>query len=308
MIHVLTVIAPLFLIIFASALLRKFGNVGSEWSKALNEFALKVGLPALVFSSLLKASFSIKLEASLIVVNSLFILFSFFLIVVIRKVFRIEKKMFLTLFICFVFHNIAYLGIPFLTSVFGDRIVPQASLITAIYLFWVFTIGVGVLDYYSNENKQDVIKDVFKNLVRNPLLIAVALSLFIVAFNIPIPAIVLKSLDMVSSSVTPIVLVVIGLFLGGSEIGKMSQWWPALLFSLLILWVAPSIFYFALKLFGFNPLNFSASIIEAATPLAITPFALSGKYGLDRDFIARSIILSTVLSVVSLSFWVSFLR
>ncbi len=42
-------------------------------------------------------------------------------------------------------------------------------------------------------------------------------------------------------------------------------------------------------------------------PLAITPFALADKYNLDKDFIARSIILSTILSAISLPFWISLL-
>ena len=105
MIQILTIIAPLFLIIFVSALLQKFKNVGDKWGKVLNEFALKVGLPVLIFTALAKTSFSFKAESSLIIVNSLFLLLSFVLAVFIGKILRLKKKMFLTLFICFIFSN-----------------------------------------------------------------------------------------------------------------------------------------------------------------------------------------------------------
>jgi predicted permease len=65
MTQVLTVIAPLFLIIFASALLQKFQNLGDDWSKVLNDFALKIGFPVLIFSSLAKAPFSFSDQAQL---------------------------------------------------------------------------------------------------------------------------------------------------------------------------------------------------------------------------------------------------
>lgn len=307
MIQVLTIIAPLFLIIFASALLQKFKNTGDEWSKVLNEFALKIGLPVLIFSALAKTSFSLKAEAPLIIANSVFLLLSFVLAVIIGKILRLRKQMFLTLFICFVFGNVAYLGIPVLTQVAGEQILPTVSLIIAIYLFWLFTIGIGYLDYSVSKNKKDIAKNILKNFATNPLLLAVIFGILIGSFKIPIPSVILKSLDMISASVTPTVLVVIGLFIGTSKIGKLSEWLPVIFFSFFTLIAFPAGFYFGVKFLGLAPSQFSSSIIEAAMPLAITPFALADKYTLKKDFIARSIVLSTILSVVSLPFWISVL-
>lgn len=307
MIQILTVIAPLFLIIFASALLQKFKNIGENWSTVLNEFALKIGLPVLIFSALAKTSFSFQTESPLIIANSIFIIISFILAVIVGKILRFKKQMFLTLFICFVFGNVAYLGIPVLTQVSGDEILPTVSLIIATYLFWLFMIGIGYLDYSADKNKTNVAKNIIKNFIKNPLLLSVILGLIVGSLQIPMPSILLKSLDMLSASVTPTVLVVIGLFIGTSKIGKLSEWIPALLFSLLTLIILPAGFYFGTKFFGFIPTQFSSSIIQAAMPLAITPFALADKYGLNKTFIARSIVLSTILSVISLPFWISIL-
>jgi predicted permease len=307
MLQILTIIAPLFLIILISAVLQKFKNFGDEWGKVLNEFALNIGLSVLIFSALSQTNFSFKEEASLIIANSLFLLISFVLALIIGKGLRLKKQMFLTLFICFVFGNVAYLGIPVLTSVLGPEILPKLSLIIAIYLFWLFTIGIGYLDYSINKNKKDVLKKMLKNFAKNPLLLAVVFGLIVGGFNIPIPEIVQKSLEMISASVTPIVLVVIGLFIGKSKIGKLKEWLPVLLFSLFTLFVFPAIFYFGLKFFNFDPSQFLSSIIEAAMPLAITPFALADKYNLHKTFITRSIVLSTILSLISLPFWISLL-
>ncbi len=305
MIQILTVIAPLFLIIFASALLQKFSNIGNDWGKVLNEFALKIGLPILIFTVLAKTSFSFKAETSLIVANSIFLILSFIMAVIVGKVIRLKKQMFLTLFICFVFGNVAYLGIPVLTQVSGEIALPTISLIIAIYLFWLFTIGIGYLDYSIDKNKKDVAKNMLKNFTKNPLLLSVILGLIVGSIGLTIPVILLKSLNMISASVTPIVLVVIGLFIGNSKIGKLSEWAPVLLFSLLTLAVLPAGFYFGVKLFGYLPSQFSNSIIEAAMPLAITPFALADRYKLNKTFIARSIVLSTILSAITLPFWLT---
>jgi len=308
MLQILSVIAPLFLIIFATALLQKFKNIGEDWSKVLNEFALKIGLPALIFSALAKTSFSFKQEEILLILsNSLFLLVSFALAIIIVKILRLNKQMAMTLFICFGFSNIAYLGIPVLTQIAGVKIIPVASLIVAVYLLWQFTVGTGYLEYCFDKNKKNIIRDFLKGLVKSPLLLAVFFGITVSAIGITLPEVLLKSLDMISASVTPTVLVVIGLFIGKSKIGKLTEWVPVFLFSLVTLAALPSMFYFGARFFGFDPSRFSSSIIEAAMPLAITPFALADRYNLNKDFISRSIVLSTILSVVSLPFWISIL-
>ncbi|MBP7899061.1 AEC family transporter [Candidatus Gracilibacteria bacterium] len=305
MIPILTVIAPLFLIIFASALLQKLGSINDNWSTVLNQFALKIGFPVLIFSALSKVPFSFSTEAGLIISNSLFIVGSLVLAFLIGKILRLEKQMFRTLFICFVFGNVAYLGIPTLTQVAGDKIVPTATLIVAIYLFWIFTIGVGYLDYSMTKSKKDVAKNMLKNLITNPLLIAVFMGIIMGSLRITIPAVLLKSLDMITASVNPTVLIVIGLFIGKSKFGKLSEWIPVTLFSVMKLAILPAIFYFGVKFSGVSLSQFPSSLIQAAMPLAITPFALADKYNLNKDFIARAIVLSTILSVISLPFWIS---
>lgn len=305
MTQILIVIAPLFLIILSSALLQKFMNIGDNWSKVLNDFALKIGFPALIFSALAKTPFSFSDEAELITANSIFILISFIGAILIGKILHVSKEMSRTLFICFVFSNVAYLGIPVLIQVAGEQILTSASLIVAVYLFWIFTVGIGYLDYSIEKNKTAVARYILKNLSKNPLLYSVVLGIIVGSLNIPFPAVVLKSLEMVTASVTPTVLIVIGLFIGKSRIGRLKEWLPIFIFSIFTLVVLPAIFYFGLVLFGYTPAQFSSSIIQSAMPLAITPFALADNYHLDKIFIVRSIILSTILSVISLPFWIS---
>ena len=142
-------------------------------------------------------------------------------------------------------------------------------------------------------------------MIKNPLLIAVIAGIAVAMFQIPIPEIVMKAIKMIAASVTPVVLIVIGLFLGDAKLGKIRQWIPVLFFTIGTLFVLPIMLYAGTGIFGFIPQDFSASIIQAAMPAAIHPFALPKKYDLDPNFIARSIILSTVLSIVTLPFWIS---
>lgn len=301
---ILTVIAPLFLIIFVSALLQKFYNLGADWATVLNKFALKIGLPVLIFSALSKTPISYFEHGGLLIANSAFLIISLVLALIIGKILRLKKEMHSTLFICFSFGNVAYLGIPILSQVYGETILSTASLIVAVYLFWLFSLGIGYLNYSIETNKKAVFKNTLKNLLKNPLLISVILGILIGSLKIPLPAVILKSLDMITASVTPTVLIVIGLFIGQSKIGKLTEWIPVLFYSFIKLAALPALFYFSAQFLG---IGVGSSIIQAAMPLAITPFALADQYNLDKTFIARSIVLSTILSAISLPFWISIL-
>lgn len=308
MIDVIIIIAPIFIIIFTVALIQKFTNIGKDWEKVLNEYALKVGLPVLIFSALSKVSFSFEKEGYLIVVNSFLLIFSFAIILLLKKFLFISEKKFSTIFICFTFGNVAYLGIPVLIQIKGANILAEASLIAAIYLSSLFIIGVGYLEFVSKKNEDKIIQKTIKGLLQNPLLVAVFLGILIGNLEITIPSIVVKSLDMISASVTPIVLTVIGLFIGSSNFGKLTNWIPVLFFSIFTLFIFPTILFLLIIFLNFDLSQFSSSIIQAAMPLGITPFALADKYNLHKNFVARAIILSTILSVLSLPFWIYFLQ
>lgn len=303
MLQIINIISPLFIIIFMGAILRKFNYIQDYWVKSLNEFALKIGLPALIFFTLTKTTFSFQEEKGLFIVNSILILVIFGLTILINKILKLKQQTFFTLFICLVFGNVAYLGIPVISQVLGDKTFPKITLIIAVYFFWIFTLGIGYLDFQTKSSNLSI-KNLIFNLFKKPLIIAIILGLIFSFLKIEIPIILLKPIKMLSDSVTPIILLVIGIFIGSSSLGKWSDWLPVFIFSFVILMIIPASFYFSLKLFGFLPKDFSVSIIESAMPLAITPFALADEYNLDKKFIANSIVLSTILSVVTLPFWI----
>ncbi len=308
MLKILLVISPLFLIIFASAIVQRIKNIDESWSIVLNKFALNVGLPALIFAVLAKTNISFTNELDIIIANSIFMIAGFVVAFLFSKVLRLSKKMARTLFISLAFGNIAYLGIPVLTQIYGESVLPSVSIIVAIYLFWIFTIGIAYLDYSTSRNKKDVFSNILKNLVKNPLLIAIILGIVVAVLKIKIPDAAMSAITMVKGAVTPVVLIVIGLFIGRLKIGKLKEWIPVFGFSLVTLLVLPALFYFSVLIFGFSIENFSVSIIEAAMPLAITPFALADKYKLEKKLIARAIVLSTVLSAITIPFWTSLLQ
>lgn len=318
MLEIFLVIIPLFLIIFGSALFGRFKKLDDNWEKILNSFALNVGLPALIFSSLAKISLSGR--GCIVLANSLLLLGGFALVYGVGRAMKLKDRTLKTLFICLAFGNIAYIGLPVLLQIYGEKILPDASLIIGVHLFWLFTIGLGYLDYslasrqswigklFNRKSKEEIIKHIGLDMLKNPLLISIGLGLLVAMTGFNLPKIISTPVEILADSVTPIVLVVIGLFMAKTKLGQLKEWLPVFIFSLVTLFVVPGVFYLGIKIFTSGDLHkYLPSLIEFAMPLAITPFALADKFDLDKKFIARSIVLSTTLSIITIPIWASML-
>ena len=317
MLEIFLVILPLFLIIFASAVIGKFKNLDDRWPQILNSFALNIGLPALIFSSLIKVS--LTGQGDIILANSLFLLLCFLVIYLLGKTTSIKTKTIKTLFICLAFGNIAYLGPPILIQIYGQKIMPEVSLIIGVHLFWIFTVGLGFLDYQLKQRQSwigklfhkkapsEIITHIGIDLLKNPLLVSILLGLLIAFSGIKLPFFLSSAIDMLAASVTPVVLVVIGLFISQSKISQAKDWWPAIIFTGVTLFIVPGAFYYGVKIFSSDLTRYMPSLIEFAMPLAITPFALADKFDLDKKFISKAIVLSTILSIITIPIWATIL-
>jgi predicted permease len=305
MYSVFITIVPFFLVLFIGYCFAKFKLVEPDWTRILNLFALRVAFPALIFSSLAKSEIIFQDQKILILVNSLYVFACFGLAIIVSKIFRLPEKIKLTLFIVFPFGNIAYLGMPLVNEIYGGKSVTPVSIILGIYLFWIFTLGIYYLE--MKKDKKRPIKAVVINLVKNPLLIGVLAGIIASFIGISKQNVLLKSTEMIARSATPVVLFSIGIFISQIKIGTIREWGGIGLFTIAKLLILPFLLYIFLVQFKLIQLPYQLSVIEASMPLALTPYALSQEYDMDAGFIAKSILLTTILSVLIIPFWVVFL-
>jgi len=294
-------VLPLFLVIVAGLLFSRTKAASITWIDVLNKYALWIGFPALVIASLMKLELNGQSYTGLILTNSVYIVICMLLAFPIAGIFKLTSKVKRSLFLILSFGNVAYLGIPVLHNAFGDSVLPVAAIISAVYVFWLLTLGI-ILIEINGEEKLNVKKLIF-SLMKNPLLLSVFAGLFIVFFNIKLPEIIEKTITLFSNSVTAVVLFSLGIFLGLHKTGKLKDWLTAFTFSIVTLLVLPFIFYLAIKNTGMDSLQLKATIIDSAMPLGLTPYALSVQYNLEVTLVSRIVVLATILSVIVIPMW-----
>ncbi len=294
-------VLPLFLVIFTGWLFSRTGAASKSWVDILNKYALWIGFPALVIASLMHLEAEVKTYLPLILLNSAYIVSCIFLAFPVARLFGLSKKMKLSLFLVLPFGNVAYLGIPVLGNAFGEKILPVAAIISAVYVFWMLTLAIILIEIHENESFNP--RKLILSLVQNPLLISVFVGLGIVSFNITLPGFVEKTIGFFSQSVTAVVLFSLGIFLGMQKAGAPREWVQVTLFSLGAMILLPALFYGILQATPIPTDEMKATVLDAAMPLGLTPYALSVQYKLETKLFARIVVLGTVLSMILIPLW-----
>ncbi len=294
-------VLPLFLVIIAGVLFSRTKAASEEWIEILNKYALWIGFPALVIASLMRLEIGDKSYMPLILVNSAYIVISVLLAFPISKLFGLSTLMKRTLFLILPFGNVAYLGIPVLQNALGDEILPVAAIVAAVYVFWMLTLAIILIEIYGKEkiNTQKLLL----NLAKNPLLISVFVGLAIVIFEIQLPDFAEKTITLFAESVTAVVLFSLGIFLGMHHFGNLKKWMVVSGWTLVAMVVLPALFRGVLHFFPLNSEQLQASVLDAAMPMGLTPYALSIQYKLKTTLVARIVVLGTLLSMIIIPLW-----
>lgn len=295
-------VLPLFLIILAGLLFSRTRAASSYWIDVLNKYALWIGFPALVINSLSQLDIEGGPIVRLILFNSAFIVACILMAYPVSRLLKLSNLRRRTLFLIFAFGNVAYLGMPVLQNMMGDEILPVAAILSSVYVFWLLTLALVLVEVHAEEGQLHLAK-LSVSLVKNPLLISVLVGILILAFNIRLPVALAKTISMFSASVTPIVLFSLGIFMGYQSRGTLHDWAFTGVFLLITMILFPALFYVAIRNSNMPSDYIKASILDAAMPLGLTPYALSQQYHLDTPFAARTVVLATLTSVVILPVW-----
>lgn len=301
-------ILSLFTLIFLGYAAKRFKFAREDWIISLNDFVFYVAFPALVFTGLASSDIQLLARDHLILANFLSIAVFFAAIYWICSFFRICAKDKISLAIAAVFGNVSYLGVPAGKILFESEGESLAIAISAVYLFFVFTVGIFFLEYGRGERSGGNIFKISANLLKLPIFWAVVAGAVFSFLNCQLPQFLESGLKMMGATASPLALFSLGMFVRFSFLKEAA----ALSFVLSFLKVAvfPLFVFFVLRFFGIDPAgnNFSLSVILASMPLAATNFVLAEKYGLNKKIIAGGIILTTVISLFEIPLIIKFLN
>ena len=300
---VLFITIPFFSIIFLGTFFRAIKVFNEEASKIITKFAFFVTLPPYVFLNIVKSSntnifqwdFIIRFEIVTILIITFSFLFSKF-------VFKYKNREASLFSLNSSYPNYGFLGIPLCILAFGENAAIPISMILFADTIVLLTF---ITFFASNYKEKKIYKKLFfilMNMIKNPLLVAVLIGFIFVIFNIPIYSLIYKVLNILSVAAPPTLLFALGIMLWN----KININFVRLIATITIfrLIMHPllvfCIFYFFPS--SIPSLWINVAILSSCLPVAATTFAMAGYYGTFIKETSSSILVTTILSTISVSF------
>ena len=300
---VLSITIPFFSIIFLGTFFRATKVFNEEASKIITKFAFFVTLPPYVFLNIVKSSntnifqwdFIIRFE----IVTILIITFSF---LISKFVFKYKNREASLFSLNSSYPNYGFLGIPLCILAFGENAAIPISMILFADTIVLLTF---ITFFASNSKEKKIYKKLFfilMNMIKNPLLVAVLIGFVFVIFNIPIYSLIYKVLNILSVAAPPTLLFALGIMLWNKINIKFVRLIATITIFRLIMHplLVFCIFYFFPS--SIPSLWINVAILSSCLPVAATAFAMAGYYETFIKETSSSILVTTILSTISVSF------
>lgn len=201
------------------------------------------------------------------------------------------------------FGNIAYVGLPFIVQALGPSSIGYASVGVALHVALAMTVGPALLLRWQGGTRR-ALGVVMRRLARQPLVWAPLVGCLLRLAPDPVLRHVLPPFSPVAASAPPVALFMLGLYLRANASSVRGLDAPTLALTVGKLVVSPAIaLALALPLLHaghLTSLEARVFVLLAAVPTAIAAFSLSQELALGERTIARGIVLTTLLCLVSL--------
>lgn len=298
---VIHVLMPIFGLILAGYLCLRSRCFGPTAAAELNKFVVWLCLPALLFESTATASWSALWHPQFVAVSVLGTMGVF----VITLLWRLRGERGLADAsidgLSAAYANTGYIGIPLCLLVFGHAGLAPALIATLVVVCVLFAIAVVLVEVGLQEEPRLAlaVRKVIVALARNPLVVAPLLGGLWAATGAGLAQPAAKFLHLLGAATTPCALVSLGAFLAERHSGS-TRGVGALVFLKLI--AQPGITaVLAFWVFDLPRPWAECALLLAALPTGTGPYMLAEFYVREASVVSRTILLSTLGSLFTLS-------
>jgi predicted permease len=284
MMNLLNIILPTFIVILIGFF---FGRVRKVDMSAVVDIAIYIGLPALVFTSMLKKQIVLE-DAMKVWASALIIMIGCGAVA--WLVFTALKKEHSGLYIPISIMNTVNIPFPIIYLAFGVEGLFAATLFYIPNALLVFTLGVYIA---SKKHWKESVREIFKV----PLIYAAILGLLCNLLRIEVPEIIVRPLNFIGLMALPLILITLGYNLSRIKIASFPT---TLLASFLRMGVGIVLGIMMAYLFDLSGILRSVVILNSAMPAAVMSSVLATKYDNEADLVSSVVFVTTIISLITI--------
>jgi len=302
----LTILLPIFGLMLAGFLARRHGALGPAAASELNRFVVWLALPALLFDILAHASWATLYQPGFIESFGVATGLVFAFVMACRLLAGRPLADASIDAISASYSNTGYVGFPLLLLVFGRDSRTAATIATIFVVCVLFGVAVMLIETGLQEEKRGAatLLKVALAIVRNPLICVPAAGVVFAAAHWELNAGIETLLKLLGAAASPCALVCMGAFLAEKRpagAARADLRAPLLLAGTKLVVLPLLTWWLAVDVFGVPDAWANMAVLLAALPTGTGPFMLAEFYRREAGVTSRTILLSTLASLVTLS-------
>ncbi|MFV0575055.1 MAG: AEC family transporter [Vibrio sp.] len=304
MITVFSVILPIFLVILVGYFCAKMQLMNITSISQMGKFVLYIAMPSVIISTISKLKFDEIFNPTLLlayVLPGLFMLTIGF--VLYCKVFQIPKLDSAIMLTGSIVPNSAFIGFPILLQMMDNPKVSTFAIALLVENILIFPLCLLLLDWFNNKSQQASLSSqlsmIAKRIVKNPLLIAIIISLTINLLAIPIPNAIDRVLSIFAPSAVAVALFCIGGSLAQVKLRNTNWKWVSMT-AVAKLLVHPLLVGLSLYFFMPNDKELAVSLMLVVSVPMLSIYTLIGDMYNRQEYCASTQFVTTILAVVTI--------
>jgi malonate transporter and related proteins len=302
MFDTLGIVLPIFIIIAAGAAISAAGILTERVTDALSEFVFVIAIPILLFRTLATA----KLPE----VQPFFYWIAYFgalgitwlvASAAMQRVAGIHGQELTIAGFCAIQSNTVFLGIPLVLRAFGDDAVVPMFLLIAVHLPITMTIATVFVEKTNGDG--GMWRNMAKKLMGNPILIGIFAGVAWRLTGLPLPDMLGSATKMMADAAAPTALFAMGMTLKRYGLSAPLPL-VGLVTGLKLLLLPLFVYLLAFHVLPMPRIWAAVAVLFAACPCGVNAYLLAQRYKTGVALTSSAIALSTMLGVVTTTFWV----
>ena len=288
----------LFAMMLIGAWLKKQGIIDENGKRCLTDLCVNIIIPCNIFRScLIEFNMEIFRACGLLLLSA--VLLQILCLLLNRFLFnRYPPQRKKVLQYCTIVPMSGFLGNPIAEGLYDSLGVLYTSIFLIPMRIVMWSVGT---TYFVADAKVEK-KKVIRNILTHPCLMAVYLGLICMVTQIPLPAVITKTVGYVGSCNSAMTMFIVGTILADVKLSTIVNK-DTVLFSIFRLLLLPAVALGAGMLLGLDTVALGVSVLMTGMPAGATAAIFAARYGSDANFATRCVVFTTLVSMVTLPLW-----
>ena len=292
----LQVVFPLCVLLAVGYVMKRWLHLSDVTMKQLNQMVFKVFLPLLLFKNIYTSDLGADFDVRVLIFAVCAILGMYILLCLGIPKIEAERKKCSVIIQGIYRSNYVLYGIPITGAIFGGDNLGMASVVAAVIIPLINVLAVLLFEMFrgSQMNWGNALKGVAKN----PLVLASVAGVVFLVCEIPLPELVMDSVNTLGSIATPLALIALGAEFHFTRLKRYCKQLMVAVPGKLI--AVPVLFLTLAVLLGFRGMHLVVLMSLFASPTAVASYTMASTMGGDEELAGQILVLTTVFSVVTI--------